>query len=120
MSEGPVAPAPVAAGSPGGAVLPQHLRRLEAEAIAILQAGGLVAMPTDTVYGLGVALGAEDGLKRLFAAKFRPLDRAIVLLAADLEQAGSIGVLSPAARALAASLRPAAAEVPPARGSRRR
>ena len=34
MSEGPVAPAPVA---PGGAALPQHLRRLEAEAIAILR-----------------------------------------------------------------------------------
>ena len=37
MSGGPVAPAPVAAGLPGGAVLPQHLRRLEAEAIAILR-----------------------------------------------------------------------------------
>jgi len=35
LSEGPVAPAPV--GSPGGAVLPQHLRRLEAEAITILR-----------------------------------------------------------------------------------
>ena len=79
-----------------------------AEAVAILQAGGLVAMPTDTVYGLGVALGAKDGLKRLFAAKDRPLDRAIVLLAADLEQAGSVGVLSPAARALAARFWPGA------------
>jgi sulfate adenylyltransferase subunit 2 len=37
LSEGPVAPAPAAAGSPGGAVLPRHLRRLEAEAIAILR-----------------------------------------------------------------------------------
>jgi L-threonylcarbamoyladenylate synthase len=79
-----------------------------AEAVAILRAGGLVAMPTDTVYGLGVALGAEDGLKRLFSAKDRPLDRAIVLLAADLEQAGSVGVLSPAARALAARFWPGA------------
>ena len=79
-----------------------------AEAVAILRAGGLVAMPTDTVYGVGVALGAEDGLKRLFSAKDRPLDRAIVLLAADLEQAGSIGVLSPTARALAARFWPGA------------
>ena len=72
-----------------------------AAAIEVLRAGGLVAMPTDTVYGIGVALAAEDGLPRLFAAKDRPLDRAIVLLVADLEQAASVGVLSAAARLLA-------------------
>ena len=72
-----------------------------AAAIEILRAGGLVAMPTDTVYGVGVALLAPDGLPRLFAAKERPVDRAIVLLVADSEQAASVGVLSPAARLLA-------------------
>ena len=72
-----------------------------AAAIEVLRAGGLVAMPTDTVYGVGVALDAPDGLARLFAAKDRPLDRAIVLLVADLEQAASVGVLSPPARVLA-------------------
>jgi L-threonylcarbamoyladenylate synthase len=69
--------------------------------VATLRDGGLVAMPTDTVYGVGAALDAPDGLPRLFAAKNRPLDRAIVLLVANLEQAGSVGVLSPAARCLA-------------------
>jgi L-threonylcarbamoyladenylate synthase len=85
-----------------------HLARLlpddasgRAAALATLRRGGIVAMPTDTVYGIGVALDAPDGLQRLFAAKDRPLDRAIVLLVADLEQAASVGVLSPAARALA-------------------
>ncbi len=72
-----------------------------AAAVAALRAGGLVAMPTDTVYGVGVALDAEEGLARLFAAKERPLDRAIVLLVADLEQAASVGVLTPPARLLA-------------------
>jgi len=71
------------------------------EAVDVLRAGGLVAMPTDTVYGVGVALGTPEGLPRLFAAKGRPLDRAIVLLVADLEQAASVGILSPAARVLA-------------------
>jgi L-threonylcarbamoyladenylate synthase len=75
-------------------------------AVDVLRAGGLVAMPTDTVYGMGVSLGAVGGLSRLFAAKGRPFDRAIVLLVADLEQAGSVGVLSPAARALAARFWP--------------
>lgn len=72
-----------------------------AAAVAVLKAGGIVAMPTDTVYGVGVALSAPDGLPRLFAAKDRPLDKAIVLLVADVEQAATVGVLTPAARALA-------------------
>ena len=72
-----------------------------AAAISELTAGGLVAMPTDTVYGVGVALFAHDGIQRLFAAKDRPLDKAIVLLVADIEQAASVGVISAAARTLA-------------------
>ncbi len=72
-----------------------------AEAVRALRAGGIVALPTDTVYGVGVALSAPDGLERLFAAKDRPLDKAIVLLVADAEQAAGVGVLMPAARALA-------------------
>jgi L-threonylcarbamoyladenylate synthase len=70
-------------------------------AVAALRAGGLVAMPTDTVYGLAVALDSPDGLPRLFAAKDRPLDKAIVLLVADVEQAAAVGVLTPAALVLA-------------------
>jgi len=77
-----------------------------AAAIAELTAGGLVALPTDTVYGVGVALFAHDGLPRLFAAKNRPLDKAIVLLVADVDQAAGVGVISPAARALAARFWP--------------
>ena len=72
-----------------------------AAAVAALREGRIVAMPTDTVYGVGVALDAPDGLPRLFAAKDRPLDKAIVLLCADQEQAATVGVFSPAARALA-------------------
>ena len=98
-----------AGGGPGAAAgRPTPRARLLADdaagrvaAIAELRAGGLVAMPTDTVYGMGVALDAPDGLARLFAAKDRPLDKAIVLLCADLEQATTVGVLSPAARVLA-------------------
>jgi L-threonylcarbamoyladenylate synthase len=70
-------------------------------AIAALREGGIVAMPTDTVYGIGVALDTPDGIERLFAAKRRPPDRGIMLLLADTRQAGEIGVMSPAASALA-------------------
>ena len=37
-----------------------------AEAIAVLERGGVVALPTDTVYGIGVALGTPGGVERLF------------------------------------------------------
>ena len=60
-------------------------------------------MPTDTVYGIGVALDAAHGIERLFEAKNRPLDKAIVLLLADAEQATTIATFGAAARVLAAA-----------------
>jgi L-threonylcarbamoyladenylate synthase len=48
-----------------------------------------------------VALDADEGLPRLFAAKDRPPDRAIVLLVADIEQAATVGVMTLAALTLA-------------------
>ena len=72
-----------------------------AEAIEALRRGAIVALPTDTVYGIAVALDAPDGITRLFAAKSRPADRAIALLVADQAQAETLGELSPVARALA-------------------
>jgi L-threonylcarbamoyladenylate synthase len=76
------------------------------EAVAALRSGGVVALPTDTVYGIGVSLGTPGGIERLFAAKSRPPDKAIALLLADVEQAGEIGELTPAARALATAFWP--------------
>ena len=40
-----------------------------ADAIAALRSGGIVALPTDTVYGIGVSLDTPGGIERLFAAK---------------------------------------------------
>jgi L-threonylcarbamoyladenylate synthase len=76
------------------------------EAARVLAAGGLVALPTDTVYGIAVALETPNGIERLFAAKSRPPDRAIALLLASSEQATEIGELSPAAAALARAFWP--------------
>jgi L-threonylcarbamoyladenylate synthase len=75
-------------------------------AVQALRDGGIVALPTDTVYGIAVASTAADGIVRLFAAKHRPPDRAVPLLLADAEQAAEVGELGPAARALAAALWP--------------
>ena len=74
-----------------------------ATAVDVLRAGGLVALPTDTVYGIAVRLDAAGGVERLFEAKRRPLDRAIMLLLADPAQAEVVGLMNPAARILAAA-----------------
>jgi len=79
-----------------------------AEAIHALRQGLLVGLPTDTVYGLAVALDAPDAIERLFAAKGRPPDKAIVLLVADIGQAERTGLFGPAARALASAAWPGA------------
>ena len=76
------------------------------EAIHVLRGGGVVAIPTDTVYGIAVALGTPGGIERLFAAKQRPPDKAIALLLADWEQAAAIGEMTPAASALARAFWP--------------
>lgn len=78
-----------------------------AEAVRVLRAGGIVALPTDTVYGIGVAWAARpDGIERLFAAKRRPAERAIVVLLADSDQARELATLTPAAERLAAAFWP--------------
>ena len=75
-------------------------------AASVLRGGGVVALPTDTVYGIGVALGTPGGIERLFAAKRRPPDKGVMLLLADASQAGTIGLMTPAATALAAACWP--------------
>jgi L-threonylcarbamoyladenylate synthase len=77
-----------------------------AAAVAVLRAGGVVALPTDTVYGIGVALDAPHGIDRLFEAKQRPPDRAIMLLLDAADQARSVSAWPPAAVALAEAFWP--------------
>jgi L-threonylcarbamoyladenylate synthase len=75
-------------------------------AIDVLRAGGIVALPTDTVYGIACDLAAPGGVERLFQAKSRPADRAIMLLLDEPAQAPRIGVIGAAARALAEAFWP--------------
>lgn len=62
-----------------------------ARAAELLKAGEVVAFPTDTVYGVGVALTRSERLPSLFALKARPTDRRIPILVADLAQAVGAG-----------------------------
>ena len=49
------------------------------EAVRLLQAGELVAFPTETVYGLGADAANPDAVARIFAAKGRPADHPLIV-----------------------------------------
>ena len=48
-------------------------------AAAIIRAGGLVAIPTETVYGLGANAMDEAAVARIFEAKGRPQDNTLII-----------------------------------------
>jgi L-threonylcarbamoyladenylate synthase len=50
-----------------------------ARAVAVLRDGGLVAFPTETVYGLGCDAESPAALRRLFAVKRRPVDHPVIV-----------------------------------------
>ena len=53
------------------------------EAAAILRRGGLLGIPTETVYGLGTDGLNEDAVRRIFLAKGRPQDNPLILHVPD-------------------------------------
>ena len=55
-------------------------------AVDVLWAGGVVAYPTEAVYGLGCLPLAANAVARLLTIKRRPVSKGLILIAADLEQ----------------------------------
>ncbi|MEX1828117.1 L-threonylcarbamoyladenylate synthase [Luteibacter sp. CQ10] len=60
--------------------------RAVGEAAALLRAGGVLAYPTEAVYGLGCDPHDQAAFARLFALKERPATQGVLLIAADFEQ----------------------------------
>jgi L-threonylcarbamoyladenylate synthase len=77
-----------------------------ARAVAILRAGGLVAFPTETVYGLGGDARNGRAVARIFEAKGRPSFNPLIAHVATAKAAEAIADLPPAARRLAAAFWP--------------
>jgi len=71
-----------------------------------LAAGGLVAFPTETVYGLGADARNGEAIARLYAAKGRPSFNPLIAHAADIANARRVGVFTAAAEKLAAAFWP--------------
>ena len=66
------------------------------EAGNILKNGGLVAFPTETVYGLGADALKEEAAKKTYAAKGRPSDNPLIVHIADYEDLKAVAVNIPA------------------------
>ncbi len=77
-----------------------------AEAARILQAGGLVAFPTETVYGLGADATNPAAIARLYQAKGRPAFNPLIAHVGDIEAARAIARFDARATALAAAFWP--------------
>ncbi|HWK09913.1 MAG TPA: L-threonylcarbamoyladenylate synthase [Vicinamibacterales bacterium] len=75
-------------------------------AVDALRRGGVVAYPTDTVYGLAADPRNARAVARVFAIKGRPETSALTLIAADLEQAGAAAYFSTRAASLAERMWP--------------
>ena len=77
-----------------------------AEAAALLRAGGLVAMPTETVYGLAADARDDRAVARIYAAKNRPSFNPLIVHLPDLAQVARYAVLTPEAEGLAQAFWP--------------
>ena len=70
---------------------PSALRR----ASEVVRAGGVVAFPTDTVYGVGATPWLDSAVRRLYTVKERPGSKAIPLLLANADYLKRVAILVP-------------------------
>ena len=76
-------------------------------AVSTLRAGGLVAFPTETVYGLGADAASPDAVKKVFAAKGRPHNHPLIVHIANVAQlADWVREIPPAGHVLARNFWP--------------
>jgi L-threonylcarbamoyladenylate synthase len=77
------------------------------EAAAVIQAGGIVAFPTETVYGLGADALNPDAVRAIFEAKGRPGDNPLIVHLADASAVARVcDAIPAAASALLAAFSP--------------
>ncbi|NLF00504.1 MAG: threonylcarbamoyl-AMP synthase [Anaerolineales bacterium] len=74
-------------------IIHAHSSSAQRRAVEVLQAGGLVAFPTDTVYGLAMMPWSPQAVSRCYQAKRRPSDRPIPLLLSDQKHLPRVAVL---------------------------
>ncbi len=88
-------------------ITPENWDEVLTKAAQTLRAGGLVAFPTDTVYGVGAVVFDEQAVERLYVAKIRDRNKAIPVLLANVRDLDRIAKgVPPAAWQLAGAFWP--------------
>ncbi|UCD54170.1 MAG: threonylcarbamoyl-AMP synthase [Dehalococcoidia bacterium] len=75
--------------------LPPDMQKQVKEGISILKRGGIVAFPTDTVYGLGACVSNQQAVERVYVVKERPRNIALPLLLANTSQINEVAKAVP-------------------------
>ncbi|MCX8182896.1 MAG: L-threonylcarbamoyladenylate synthase [Crenarchaeota archaeon] len=70
-------------------------RRVLQEAATVLKSGGLVAFPTETVYGLGADAFNRDAVLKIFKAKRRPPDNPVIVHISDMDMLKEVSTSMP-------------------------
>ena len=70
--------------------LPLEIQQQVDRAISILKQGGIVAFPTDTVYGLGASVNIQEAVERIYQVKQRPHNMALPLLLSDTSEISKV------------------------------
>ena len=73
-----------------GNKLSSSIQQQVEQGITILKQGGIVAFPTDTVYGLGAGISFDHAVERIYMVKERPRSMALPLLLSDKSQIGEV------------------------------
>ncbi|HEX3548892.1 MAG TPA: L-threonylcarbamoyladenylate synthase [Candidatus Elarobacter sp.] len=90
-----------------------------ARAARVLREGGVVAIPTETVYGLAADVGNAAAIARVYAIKGRPADHPLIVHVRDVDAlAGYVADVTPRLRALAEAFWPGPLTAIVARGPR--
>jgi L-threonylcarbamoyladenylate synthase len=64
------------------------------QAVKILKQGGVIAFPTETVYGIGALLSQKRAVRKIYQIKNRPRSKPLQILVANLRQAKELGRFS--------------------------
>jgi len=89
--------------------LPLFIQKQVEKGISVLKQGGIVAFPTDTVYGLGACANLRPAVERVYQVKERPRNMALPLLLAHTSQISEVAEpVPPVAWLLARSFLPGA------------
>lgn len=97
-------------GNSQASIRPASIHQADAAGIAqaaeVLRAGGLVAVPTETVYGLAARADSDAAVAAIYRAKGRPDFNPLIVHVEDVSQASRLAVLDPRAEALAEAFWP--------------